>query len=232
MIQCLMKIISSLPSLSKIELSLYPSCTDISLLTFCSEQKFKTELDFEFSDIDINQLDNRTKNMITSIIDSQLLNSDNLPSLQKLKLQMNAGENIPKKLCDPQLMPKLAIIEIYGFHFSPITKRRFENFMHVNGHRLKRLDVHIVDEASQLVQIVSKATNLDKLTITFDGEILPTLNDNDAQSLYQMRVKFGIVIRSDRHVLRQLFQTASEEVIDKKCKITIKSLQDPECNII
>ena len=223
--QKLTDMITSLPSLQKLILEPIKNL-DSSFILFSVEQNFKTELDLQYSlMIDINEIPMQAKDSVTTIgLRSESLNDfNNFPNLRELNVWLAQNETIPERLCDLQMASKVTV-KLTGFEFSSLTKKSFDKFMEVNGHRLKWLKVNIVEEVSQFVKILARASNLDLVKIDFNGESDDTISIDDVKTMYQIPVKNLIRIRSNSDlkretILRVVIET-SHIVSDKKCLIS------------
>ena len=217
-VQELIEMINSLKSLEK--LTLYLLTVDSTLIKFCLKQNFKTELGFSRSaHIGIEDLDDQAKNLLfcvnlnyTSL--SDLNHFSNLKVLRFLRFHLNQYETIPEVLWDANLMPRMKFT-ILGIYFSSFTKNSFENFIEGNGRRLIGLKVHIVEEASQFINIVSKTTNLFSFAIEFDVESEETLTEDDAMALYRIPVENYIEIYPNSTSRRERFERLFAEAWKK-----------------
>ena len=216
-------LITSLPTLQKLVLEPMVKL-DSNFILFCLEQNFKTELDLQFSRVEINEIPSPAKASVTSVaLRTQSLNElKNFPNLRELKVNLNPNEDIPEILCDIQLMPKVTL-KLSGFYYSTSTKKRFTKFMKFNGHRLTFLSVTIVEEVSQFVKLLSKATKLDQVSIEFNSKSYKKLSMNDAKTIYRIAVRKVVQISTNSDTsekrLKQLFKKASKKISNKKCLI-------------
>jgi len=142
----------------------------------------------------------------------------NLPNLRKLIVQLALGDTMPDILCDPQLSPKVTYVTS-SFYFSSTTKNSFENFIEVNGHRITILYMRLMENASQLVKILSKATNLRQSEIIFISECKDHFTRKDAEALYRISVRNGSLVIVANSVRRQnLLRQTFQECIKKRYK--------------